>query len=246
MSKTKDLKGSGVYKITNTETGKIYIGSSVNLRKRCYEHFRLLGLNKHHCTHLQNSFNTYGIDKFIVETIEQVDIGGLNLEERDKKLLAREQYWLDATKCYKSDVGYNSSSLADKVSMTPETRAKIGAGRLGKLHTEESRAKMSAAQKNRPPISEETRRKMSEANKGRKNSDWHRQRISESKKGVPRSEETRRKISESHMGLRPSKETLAKMSASQLGRRHTEESRRKISETKRAIAKAEREAKKEV
>jgi group I intron endonuclease len=244
MSKTKDLKGSGVYRITNTETGKIYIGSSVNLRKRCYEHFRLLGLNKHHCTHLQNSFNTYGIDKFIVETIEQVDIEGLNLEERDKKLLAREQYWLDATKCYKSDIGYNSSSLADKVSMTPETRAKIGAGRLGKLHTEESKAKMAASSRGRSP-SEETRKKMSEANKGRKISDWHRQRISESKKGIPRSEETRRKVSEARRGTKASAEARAKMSASQLGRRHTEESRRKISETKRAIAKAKREAKEE-
>lgn len=233
----------GIYKIVNTKTGKIYIGSSVNMRKRLYEHFRLLRHGKHHCSYLQSSFNKHGEGCFDIEIIEIVNVDGMEISERDTVLLAREQFWLDKTRCYESNIGYNSSSKADKVSMSPETRAKIGKGRLGKKHTEESKAKMSAANKGRV-IPEETRKKMSIANKGRPISDSHRQRISESKKGVPRSEETKRKLSEARKGMRPTEETRAKMSASQTGRKHSEESRRKISESRTGLKLSEDSRKK--
>ena len=40
---------SGVYKIVNTETNQIYIGSSINLNKRKNDHFYLLKKNKIVC-----------------------------------------------------------------------------------------------------------------------------------------------------------------------------------------------------
>lgn len=39
---------SGVYAITNTATGKRYIGSAVNIKKRWREHLHNLRKNKHH------------------------------------------------------------------------------------------------------------------------------------------------------------------------------------------------------
>lgn len=53
--------------------------------------------------------------------------------------------------------------------------------------------------------SEETRRKMSEANKGKKHSDDHKRKISEVMKGKKHSEEAKRKMSEVHKGKKRGK-----------------------------------------
>lgn len=50
---------SGVYKITNTINGNFYIGSSIRIRERWYEHKYLLNKGTHHSKHLQNSWNKY-------------------------------------------------------------------------------------------------------------------------------------------------------------------------------------------
>lgn len=54
----------GVYKIVNTVSNKIYIGSSKNIFKRLREHSQRLLKNVHHCSKLQKSFNTHGFDAF--------------------------------------------------------------------------------------------------------------------------------------------------------------------------------------
>lgn len=62
---TKDLQNvCGVYKLVNLINGKIYIGSSKNLRMRLWEHRACLRHNNHHNPHLQNAWNKYGEDNF--------------------------------------------------------------------------------------------------------------------------------------------------------------------------------------
>lgn len=46
--------------IVNTNNGKRYIGSSLNIRKRLWEHRANLRHNKHCNPHLQASWNRYG------------------------------------------------------------------------------------------------------------------------------------------------------------------------------------------
>lgn len=78
---------SGIYRFTNIQNNKIYIGSAKNLRKRFTQHLSNLRLNKHHSQHLQNAWNKYGEDNFkydIIEFVEDISI-----------LLIREQYYLD-------------------------------------------------------------------------------------------------------------------------------------------------------
>jgi group I intron endonuclease len=55
----------GIYKITNTINGKFYIGQSVRLNGRKYNHFYSLRNGDHHSKHLQNAFNKYGEEVFI-------------------------------------------------------------------------------------------------------------------------------------------------------------------------------------
>ena len=108
--------------------------------------------------------------------------------------------------------------------------------RKGRRQTEETRAKISAANsgENHPmygkKLSEETRAKMSEAQKGKKLSEEHRAKLSEALKGRRHTEEARAKLSEANKGKKLSEETRAKLSEANKGRRHTEETRAKISE----------------
>ena len=87
---------------------------------------------------------------------------------------------------------------------------------------------------------DETRRKISEANKGRTRapfSEEHRKKISETLKGHTFSEESRRKMSEAkkgkpspRKGVTLSDETKKKMSESLKGKHRSDETRKKISE----------------
>lgn len=56
--------------IVNTKNGKRYIGSSLNIRKRLWEHRANLRHNKHHNPHLQSSWNKYGEQSFIYSILE--------------------------------------------------------------------------------------------------------------------------------------------------------------------------------
>jgi group I intron endonuclease len=90
------IKQIGIYGIKNTITGKMYIGKSVNLYKRRYEHFYKLKKNIHHSDYLQNSFNKYGKDYFIFGIIEECSIDVID---------QREKYWIEYYDTYNN--GYN-------------------------------------------------------------------------------------------------------------------------------------------
>ena len=85
---------AGVYTITNTSNGKIYVGSTIHVDRRRLEHFSALKYNKHINKHLQNAYNKYGRESFEFEVIETLEITDSIKED----LLAREQFWIDNLK----------------------------------------------------------------------------------------------------------------------------------------------------
>jgi group I intron endonuclease len=102
---------SGVYKILNRVTNKIYVGSSINIFSRWKKHKTDLVYNRHGNIHLQRSWNKYGESNFAFSIIENCS-----------NFLEREQYYLD-TLLYAQDyisgvsdkfkeVGYNISPIA--------------------------------------------------------------------------------------------------------------------------------------
>lgn len=80
-------KKSGVYKIVNTLTGEIYVGSSVNIHNRWIRHKWELKCNRHNNKYLQASYNKYGVEYFSYEVLELCLMA--------KRLVIYEQQWLD-------------------------------------------------------------------------------------------------------------------------------------------------------
>ena len=139
-------KNSCIYKITNILNGKIYVGSAIDFIQRKSLHISQLNKNKHHSKYLQNSWNKYGMDKFIFEIIESIEILDL--------LLTREQFYLDNLLFANlndnrfNELGYNICRIAGNW--------------LGQHHSKESKLKISLKNMNRV-ISDETRKKMRES-----------------------------------------------------------------------------------
>jgi len=115
-------------------------------------------------------------------------------------------------------------------SISEETRRKLSEAQKGKVVSDETKAKLSEIAKNRPPMSAETRRKLSEAQKGRKHSEETKRKISEANKGRGISDKCRAASAIAHKGKKLSDEHRRKISESQIGRKPTEETRRKLSE----------------
>lgn len=65
----EESKVVGIYKITNIKNNKVYIGQSVNIKTRWKQHIAELNSNKHGNEHLQYSWNKYGENSFVFETI---------------------------------------------------------------------------------------------------------------------------------------------------------------------------------
>ena len=117
---------SGIYKIVNNITGKIYIGSAKYLIKRCLDHRRNLVNNVHKNKYLQRSWNFYGWQAFEFLLVELV--------EDTSKLLEREQYWIDTLNTINPN-RYNASPIAGS--------------KLGFRHSEESKARMKISRNKR-------------------------------------------------------------------------------------------------
>lgn len=180
---------SGIYKITNTVNGKIYVGSSKDISKRISKHKWQLVRKVHENTKLLRSWEKYGEECFefsILEYVEDLSI-----------LLVREQHYI--TTLDTCSLGFNicptAGSHVGRI-CSEETKRKIGMAHLGSKRSEASRSKMSLSATGKVP-SAEAREKISKFHKGRKRSQETRRKISESRKGIVFSEETRRKMSES-------------------------------------------------
>jgi group I intron endonuclease len=63
----------GLYAIVNKTNRMAYVGSSNNIKRRVKEHRTALGINKHHCHHLQNAWNKYGCNAFEIKQLISTD-----------------------------------------------------------------------------------------------------------------------------------------------------------------------------
>jgi len=145
MSDKQHKIKSGIYQIKNLINGKIYIGSSNNMIKRFESHKYLLKNNKHFNQHLQNSWNKYGNNVFVFSVLEYVN----NIN----KLIEREQYWINKTKCTNRNIGYNilsyiinSESNNKNIILSENTRNIMSENAKKRRHSKDSKIKIGKAQ----------------------------------------------------------------------------------------------------
>ena len=213
----------GVYKISNSLSGRYYIGYSTNIHRRFSVHRSKLKQNCHDNIFLQRAYNLDGQDKFNYDIIHICDT-------KDEAKEFELQYLTDLSiRNMLYNLNYNNSggdllinhpekeSIREKINkscketlnkMSQEERkqkyGKVGErnGMYGKTHTDEVKKKISEINKGKQPhnkgknLSDETKQKISENAKlrlGEKNSFF----------GKHHSNETKQKIKEKNKGSLP-------------------------------------------
>ena len=169
---------SGIYRIVCVPTGKLYIGSALNLRTRWYDHCKLLQRKTHHNPKLQNAWNKYGKGTFTFEVLELV---------LPISLTAREQYWLDKLKPF-GKRGFNLAPVAGSnfgrkdspevierrrlrqlgTYMSDEAKLHMAQAQTGRTHTTETREKMRLSALGRPRSAETKARSIAAKTKNMK------------------------------------------------------------------------------
>lgn len=199
---------TGVYKILNTVTGKVYVGSAaVSFKVRWTIHRADLRGDRHFNHYLQRSWNKHGEKAFRFIVLDCC---------LPEQCLEREQQWLDELQPYVRDKGYNLSKVA-------------GSAMQGRNHTEESRKKMSLSQKgNKGQVKATIAAAI--ANKGKKRSEAFCKNLSDKLTGRGFSEEHKANIKATHWTKQPGAREIIEHTAALLrGRQHTEEHKKKIS-----------------
>jgi group I intron endonuclease len=247
----------GIYGITNTVTGQMYIGRSVRMDRRIYGHRRMLRKGIHDNPYLQASFNKYGEDAFTMRYLVQCRREDAPFYEQ--RIIAG----------YRSDnpkLGFNMTLAIDDILthtakaraaisafqrryqmeshyvMTDEIREKIAAGLRGKvgcnkgrIWPDEIKAKFGAPKGNKNRLGKtrtpEERAKISAGVKARYAADPSLQAAqSAQRKGKP----------SGRLGIPHTDEAKAKIGAAnkgkqpRLGTKHTDEAKAKMSAARKA------------
>jgi group I intron endonuclease len=214
---------AGVYEIVNTTNGHRYVGSSVNVTNRLYEHRNRLMRGVHTNKHLQGAWNKYGKDNFVFRPLLYCDVKNTQLYE---------QICLDGLQP-EYNISVNAQAFALGLKHSEEYKKKIGLSKignkkfLGHKHSEETKKRLSELASNRR-LTEEHKKKIGQSMIGNKHL-----------LGYKHTEETKKRIGNSQLGNKhtlgyvPNEETRLKMSKAQMGRTQTLETRRKISIAKK-------------
>ncbi len=202
----------GIYKITCLSTGKYYIGSAVNFRKRQSAHRSQLSRGVHNNSKLQAAWNKHSADTFTFEILEEV--------QNPADLIGREQFYMDTLR-----PAFNISPTAGSLLGTrhsDECRKKMSIARTGKRLSDEHRARLSEIKKASPPMPLDVRQKISKAHAGKRLSEETRTKISTTmsvlrKKSGAMTEKQKGVLRTANIGRKMSPEVCQKISAAKKG-----------------------------
>ena len=181
----------GIYLITNINTRQMYVGQSIDIRRRWNQHINQPLAHMR----IDRAIKKHGADIFELKVI-------CELEQDDDLLNEMEKYYIWKYNTFEDDFHYNLTPGGDfnpmKVPEIAEKISKANSGEnnpmFGKKHSEETRRKLSEAKTGENHYmygkkhSEKTRKKISKALSGENNpmfgkklSEEHRKKISEAK-----------------------------------------------------------------
>ena len=199
---------TGVYCITNTVNGKVYIGSAAGRggiagRWRQHKHAMIHGLYCSKHSHLQRAWDKYGISAFQFSVL---------LLCPPEWCIANEQMFIDQFKATDRKYGYNTNPIAGS--------------RLGTKMPAEAVEKTAAALRGRK-LSEEHKAKVSASLKGLKRTPEEIEKSAAARRGLKKTPEHIEKIAASHRGKKQTSEHIDKCAAIRRGKKHSAERREK-------------------
>lgn len=152
---------SGIYMLTNSVTGKRYVGQAKNIRYRWYWHRNAAraadGLSYKCRTAIARAMRKYGPEQFSIEILELCSQDIVD---------DREIHWI-AAKGTLHPAGYNLTSGGKPARRVDDVGARISAANKGRRKTPEWRENLRKARLGKK-LSAETRAKISEVQRGRK------------------------------------------------------------------------------
>lgn len=168
VQQTVDISKSGIYRIVHVESGRAYVGQSIDVNRRWGQHRSALQHDRHHSDYLQKAWVKHGADAFAFELLEECD---------PNDLTAQEQVWMD-----RQPALFNSAPAAGSV--------------RGIKRSAQTRALMVESSKSRPPKSAETRAAIAATLSGRKLPPERVARMAAAARGRTHSDETKARLRE--------------------------------------------------
>ena len=203
----------GIYLITHIESGRKYVGQSVNIKSRWNQHAK--GACK---MRLGRTIAKYGWTAFQASILELCDRSELN---------AKEAKWIEMHNCV-SPLGFNLTSGGGAYKLSEESRQKIADSK--KNLSAETRQKLSQSS-SKQVWSDESKAKIAEANSRRVFTDEMRQRLSDGHSGIRPTEDTIKRMSAAQSGRIVTTEARLLISKSLTGRKLSQESIAKRTDT---------------
>lgn len=185
------MRQSGIYLFINKNNSHCYIGKSINIQSRKYQHEHFISSNKI----LTQAIKKHGIESFIFSVLEEV--------LPNKQLLdIAEKWWIN----YFMFLGYSLGN-------TLYNFTSGGAGRSNYTHSEETKQKISLSSIGKPK-SNETKQKMSAAKFGKKATQEAKNNMSAARTGITYEKNKKRSspLYGKRKGMVHSEETKQKMS----------------------------------
>lgn len=86
---------AGVYAVRCAATDEVWVGATPDLSTRQNGIWFSLRLGSHREPTLQTAWNIHGADRFAYETVETVDLDGLDTFGRASRLKDRRAHWIE-------------------------------------------------------------------------------------------------------------------------------------------------------
>ena len=253
------MRQTGVYKILNVVTNKVYIGSAAKSFNARFDSHRHGLRNKiHHNKHLQSAWNKYGEMNFEFIIIKRCV---------PQRCIELEQFYINQYTAYNREYGYNKSPTDGSplgVKWSEKSRKTMSLARTGLKQSKQHRLSISLALKGRklsvehtakikkalndPELSRhmskfrtgrrhnaETLKKMSLAQKGRTDLADRARHMASLNVGRKLCEEHKRKISVGNKGKTISIEQRRKLALAQTGKTYSIESKEKMSRSAKLV-----------
>lgn len=193
-----------VYKITNKDNNKYYLGNTGNFKARKAAHLCHFKYNRHSNPEMQHDYNLGHNFEFVI----------LHEFETKKDAYAKELWCI--AKCINDPLCYNIDLAGDHITHNPRKELilnKLRSRVRSKEHSDKIRAILIA--RNKQPRSQEQREKWRRSSTGRKM--------------PPKSPETLKRMADAQRGKKKSPETIAKQIAARLGSKRSDDTKRKMS-----------------